>query len=52
MNNRAYYSETFDGGTRYNVVELDGNEYTVATLALDLQSTMQGAIGGGCSPAT
>ena len=47
---KVYNSESYGGTTRYNIVELDGNEHTVATLALEMHAKMQGALASGVLP--
>jgi hypothetical protein len=44
VNNKVYDSETYGGTTRYNIVELDGEEYTLWSLDVALQGKLNAAI--------
>ena len=50
VNNKVYYSETYNGTTRYNIVELDGEEYTLWSLDVALQGKLNAAISSGPLP--
>ena len=50
VNNKVYYSETYGSTTRYNIVELDGEEYTLWSLDVALQGKLNAAISSGPLP--